>query len=146
MVSPDFRHMPARAEALTATLWRERELMDQLLFALTSQRLILEANALRWLTTSSAQVCDIVETLRAHELLRAIAADDLAAELGLQPSPTLRELAAHACTPHDLILNDLSVELGELAAEIEATVRANDELLLALVGPDQQDRTTGVAP
>ena len=80
-------------------LWRERELLDLLLFKLDSERLLLRAGSVQWLARSTHEVDLVLEQLRLVELTRALEVDDLAAQLGLQPGATLSDLAAVAPTP-----------------------------------------------
>ena len=77
-------------------LWRERELLDLLLFKLDSQRLLLRAGSIRWLARSTHEVDIVLEQLQLVEITRALDVDDLAAQLGLRPGAPLSDLAAVA--------------------------------------------------
>ena len=80
-------------------LWRERELLDLLLFKLDSEQLLLRAGRVQWLARSTHEVDLVLEQLQLVEITRALEVDDLAAQLGLPPGATLSELAAAAPTP-----------------------------------------------
>lgn len=83
-------------------LWRERELLDVLLFKLGQERLLLSEggqDAVRWLARASHEIDLVVEELRLADLTRAVEVDALASELGLDPAPTLAKLAEVASPP-----------------------------------------------
>lgn len=83
-------------------LWRERELLDVLLFKLDQERLLLSEgseDAVRWLARASHEIDLVIEELRLADLTRAVEVDALATELGLAPAPTLAALAEAAPAP-----------------------------------------------
>jgi len=63
-------------------LWRERELLDVLLFKLDQERLLLAEDNVRWLARANHEIDVVLEELRLTELTRAMEVDTLAAELG----------------------------------------------------------------
>ena len=65
-------------EKLSLILWRERELLDTLLFKLEIEQLVLASGRTRWLTRAAREVEPVLETLRETEILRAVAADEAA--------------------------------------------------------------------
>ena len=69
------------------TLWRERELLDLLLFKLDSERLLLRAGSIRWLARSTHEVDLVLEQLQLVEITRALEVDDLAAQLACHRAP-----------------------------------------------------------
>src|SRR5688572_28502822 len=87
-------------------LWRERQLLQLLLFKLKTEQLILTSGETRFLADATREVEMVINELKESELLRAVAVDGLAAEMGLGPSPSLRELAAVVPAPWDNILDE----------------------------------------
>ncbi|WP_375496732.1 flagellar export chaperone FlgN [uncultured Jatrophihabitans sp.] len=145
VIAPDFRHTPAAVEALTAALWRERELLDSLLYALSAQQRLLETGSTRWLARATAQVSEHIEALREIEVVRSMITDQLVEELRLPASSSLLDLAAAAGEPTVSIHRDLHAATSALVEEIDRTMRVNDDLLLALVGPQPAASSDGRA-
>ncbi len=56
----------------------------------------------RWIAASARDVEDAVRQIREVEVLRAIAADEAAAAVGLDPNPSLNALVAAADEPWTL--------------------------------------------
>jgi FlgN protein len=111
-------------------LWRERELLDVLLFKLDSERLLLRAGSIRWLARSTHEVDLVLEQLQLVEISRALEVDDLAAQLGLRPGATLAELAAVAPAlwaelfdAHRAAFRTLIAEVSDLAESNQRTLR-----------------------
>lgn len=141
MVTPDFQHTPAGFEALTATMWRERDLLDALLFALSAQLRLVEAGDTRWLGHATAQVSDRVDELRGVEVERAMIADELFAECGLHDSSSMLDLADAAGEPTASIHRDLHAATSVLTLEIDRAVRRIDALLFRLAGSRTEPRS-----
>src|SRR3954449_7001331 len=80
-------------EKLSQMLWRERELLETLLFKLEEEQMLLESGRTRWLVRAAREVEKVLETIRETEILRAVAADGAADALGLRHNPSLRSLA-----------------------------------------------------
>jgi hypothetical protein len=141
---------------LNSVLWRERELLDLLLFFLETEQLMLTAGRTRWLAHTSAQIEQTTTALREIEILRAMEADQVAAELGLDMDPALSALAQAADEPWRTILDDQRAALLELTAQIsdKASVtralladgqRSTREALLALSPADTVNPRAAVA-
>ena len=81
-------------EKLSQILWRERELLETLLFKLEEEQMVLAGGRTRWLSRAAREVENVLDTIRETEILRAVAAEEAAVELGLGPNPSLRALAA----------------------------------------------------
>jgi len=114
---------------VSTVLWSERELLELLLFKLDEEQLVLASGRSRWLAHASREVELVVHQIRVAELSRAVAVDELAAELGLAPSPSLAALAAKAPAPHDELLMAHREAFLLLTSEISALTQANRELL-----------------
>ncbi|MFH5824911.1 flagellar export chaperone FlgN [Georgenia sp. AZ-5] len=84
------------ANELSTLLWRERDLLELLLFKLEEEQLLLTAGRTRWLGHATREVEQVLEKLRAASLSRTLEAGSVAADWGLPEDATLRELAAGA--------------------------------------------------
>jgi hypothetical protein len=116
-------------EKLSQILWRERELLETLLFKLEEEQLVLAAGRARWLSRAAHEVENVLETIRETEVLRAVVADEAAAELGLDHNPSLRSLAASVDEPWHSLLLDHHEAFTNLTHEIAALADANRELI-----------------
>ena len=116
---------------LSRVLWRERELLDLLLFKLHEQHLLLVAGDVEWLPRASAEVEAVLERIGAAELERAMAFDATALSLGMAPAPSLSSLAAAAPEPWDFILEEHHSAFLVLAERIQTSADANRELTMA---------------
>jgi hypothetical protein len=110
-------------------LWRERELLELLLFKLEEEQLILASGRTRWLAHATREVEAVLEQIREAELLRAVEVDAASAELGLPPSSSLRALAGRAPAPWDQLLGSHREAFLALTSEITALAGANRDLL-----------------
>jgi hypothetical protein len=116
---------------LSRVLWRERELLDLLLFKLHEQHLLLVAGDVEWLPRASAEVEAVLERIGTAELERAMAFDATALSLGMAPAPSLSSLAAAAPEPWDFILEEHHSAFLVLAERIQTSADANRELTMA---------------
>jgi hypothetical protein len=110
-------------------LWRERQLLELLVFKLEEEQLVLAAGRSRWLPHATREVESVLAEIKRLELDRAVHVDAVAADLGVGPGPTLRELVEHAPSPWNTILDDHRVALLEAAQEIDTIARGNRDLL-----------------
>jgi hypothetical protein len=115
--------------AIAAVLWGEREILEQLLYTLVQQQLVLSTGQTRWLNRADAQVRAAVDELRTSEVLRAAEVEALAAALDLPPESTLAELAALAPEPWPPVLTEHRDALRALVAEIDVATQENRRLL-----------------
>ena len=81
---------------VSSILWRERELLELLLFKLEEEQLLLAAGRSRWLGHATREVEMVLEEIRRAELGRAVEVEAVAAQLGLPAGISLRELAEQA--------------------------------------------------
>ncbi|HVX55776.1 flagellar protein FlgN [Nocardioides sp.] len=132
-------------EKLSLILWRERELLELLAYKLELEQLVLASGRTRWLANATREVEEVLETLRETEVLRAVAADEVADELGLPPGSTLITLAEAAPEPWQSILQDhrtafltATREISELSESsrglITAGYRSARETLMSIGG------------
>jgi hypothetical protein len=106
-------------------LWRERELLDVLVFKLDSERLLLESGAVRWLARSTREVDLVLEQLGLTEVTRALEVDALAAELGLPPNAGLAAVADAAPSPWGELFHAHRAAFRTLIGEITDLAEAN---------------------
>jgi hypothetical protein len=118
-------------EKLSLILWRERELLELLAYKLELEQLVLASGRTRWLANATREVEEVLETLRETEVLRAVAADEVADELGLPPASTLSTLAETAPEPWQSILHDHRTAFLTATQEIAALSESSRGLITA---------------
>lgn len=116
-------------EDLSLILWRERELLETLLYKLEMEKLVLASGSNRWLATSAREVEAILASIRETELLRAVVADEAAASIGMAANPSLRALADAVDEPWRSILLDHRAAFVQYSREILEIAASNRELL-----------------
>lgn len=116
------------AEISTA-LWRERNLLEMLLFKLEEEQLLLAAGKTRWLAPATREVEAVLEEIKHTELLRAALVESEASSLKLGANPSLRALAAAAPAPWDDLFEEHRQAFLELTDEISTQASMNKELL-----------------
>ena len=110
-------------------LWRERQLLELLVFKLEEEQLVLAAGKARWLTHATREVETVLAEIKKVELDRAVMVDAVAASLGIGDSPSLRELSETAAPPWNKVFEEHRRSLLELAQEIDGVAKANRDLL-----------------
>jgi len=118
-------------EDLSSILWRERDLLDLLLYKLEIEQLVLTNNRSHWLPLAAREVESVLDEIRRVELLRAVAVDALAAQLGLAPSPSLRDIAESSREPWRAIWLDHRDAFSTVATQISEMSHSNRVLLTA---------------
>lgn len=114
---------------VSAVLWRERELLEVLIFKLEEEQLVLGSGRTRWLARATREVEVVLEEIRRAELTRATEVDALASQLGLGPGPSLGQLADPAPAPWADLLREHRSAFLTLTAEITAMAETNRDLL-----------------
>lgn len=114
---------------VSTILWRQRQLLDLLLFKLEEEQLLLAAGRARWLARAANEVESVLEEIKTVELNRAIEVDAAAAELGLGSDASLGELIEAAAEPWDEILADHREAFLVVTQEILSVAGSNKELL-----------------
>jgi len=110
-------------------LWRERQLVELLVFKLEEEQLVLAAGRSRWLAYATREVENVLAEIKRVELERAVQVAAAGRDLGLSSAPTLRELAVLTAPPWNGIFAEHRRALLGLAQEIDAITNSNRELL-----------------
>ncbi len=116
------------AEDLSHQLWTMRELLEQLVFKLEVQGLLLASGRARWIPYVTAELEAIIEAIGEIEALRSEASGRLARQHRQPPSASLAELLEHTGEPWAALLAQHRLHLLSLQAEIEEISRANHEM------------------
>lgn len=114
---------------VSSTLWRQRELLELLLFKLEEEQVLLASGRSRWLARATREVEVVLDEVRRAELLRAVQVDDVATELGLGPGPSLRALADASPEPWRSLLHEHRQAFMTATTDIQAMADANRSLL-----------------
>jgi hypothetical protein len=118
-------------ERLSLVLWRERELLEQLHFKLEVEQLVLASGRTRWLANAARDIDTVLATIRETEVLRAVAADEAAASIGMSSNPSLAALAEAADEPWGQILAEHRQAFVAVTADIGALADSNRDLISA---------------
>ena len=118
-------------EDLSSILWRERDLLELLLFKLEVEQLVLTSGRTHWLAVAAREVETVLSEIRDVELLRAVAVDGAAAELGLAANPSLHEIALASEEPWRAIWLDHREAFTTVATQISEMSQSNRVLLTA---------------
>lgn len=146
------------ANELSALLWRERELLELLVFKLDEEQLLLSAGRTRWVQHATREVEQVLDLVKEAGLGRTVEVAAVAAEWGTAPDATLRELVEQApAGPWADILGAHLTAMTDLVAQIRSLRDVNEQFLRAatrstqetLAGVDSQATTydaRGAAP
>ena len=118
-------------EDLSTLLWKERELLELLLFKIEEEQLVLASGRTRWLAHATREVEVVLAEIREQELHRALTVEALAAMIGVGSAPSLTTLASRAPEPWPDLLRAHRQAFLALTAEISAMAEANRDLLAA---------------
>lgn len=127
------------AQELSTVLWRERELLEMLLFKLEEEQLLLTAGKSKWLQHATREVEQVMERLRKSGLERTVEVAALAQEWGTRDDASLRELAeAPAAGPWREVFEAHLTAMMQLTEEIAALRDANTRFLRAAMRSTQE--------
>jgi hypothetical protein len=125
--------------ALSSTLWRLREVLDQLLFKVFQTELVVRSGEFKWLARTTRELDAALQEARNVEVLRAVETVALADRLGVPPELTAAQLVRLAGPPWDSILDDhrealvsLTSDIARAAADVPAVEVDEDD-------PDEAD-------
>jgi FlgN protein len=116
---------------LAAVLWRQRDLLERLVYRLECEQLLLAAGRTRFLAMATAEVETLLTELRVLEMQRCSAADRVAAEMGLAPGASLEQLAAAVQPPWTGVLVEHRDALLALTRELATLAETNRTLMAA---------------
>ncbi len=113
----------------SGVLWRERQLLELLLFKLEEEQLILTSGRTQWLGHATREVESVLAQIREAELGRSIEADDVARQVGVDPGSSLLAIATAAPSPWHDMLKQHHEAFVELTEQINGLAEGNRELL-----------------
>jgi hypothetical protein len=116
-------------DEVSSILWRERELLELLVFKLEEEQLVLASGRTRWLSRATREVEMVLVEIRSTELLRAVAVDAVAVEFNLSPNPSLTVLADATPEPWHTLLTGHRRAFLELTAEVSQLAEGNKSFL-----------------
>ncbi|MDN4472386.1 flagellar export chaperone FlgN [Demequina zhanjiangensis] len=125
-------------DELSTILWRERELLETLLYRLETEELVLAGGRSRWVARAAREVEAVLDQIKATELGRAVEADEAARELGIPAGSSLLELAQAAPSPWDEMLRGHHVALTDITSQISTLSHLNRDLLARSVRATQE--------
>lgn len=143
------------ANELSMLLWRERELLEMLLFKLEEQELLLAAGRSRWTQFATREIEQVLEGLREAGVTRVVEAESVAAEWGAAEGAGIRDLIEIApteawrdvLTGHLHALTKLTDEVGRLregnSERLRAVLRATQETLAGIAETTGEYTTQG---
>jgi hypothetical protein len=116
------------AEDLSHQLWTMRELLEQMVYKLEMQGLLLAAGRTRWLPFLNSEIESLMEAVNAVDTARSQASARLARRYGLRPDVTLSELLQYVEHPWGQLLSQHRLHLVSLQSEVEDVSNSNQEL------------------
>lgn len=125
-------------DQLSTVLWRERELLETLLYKLEVEELVLSSGRAKWVGHAARDVEALLDRIRSADLGRAVEADAAARDVGLPEGASLAELAAAAPAPWDEMMRGHHAALSEITAQISALGHLNRDLLAQSVLATQE--------
>ncbi len=133
------------ANELSNELWRQRELLELLLYKYEVEQLLLASGKARWVPHATREVEVIVDRLKSASLSMSMATAALAPEWGLPADTRLRDLAAAAPAGVWQGIFDSHLDaLITLTGEVRAIRVGNDRLLRSALRATQ-DTVNAVA-
>jgi hypothetical protein len=114
---------------VSTILWRERQLLELLVFKLEEEQLILAAGKPKWLAYATREVEMVLDQIKRVELIRSVKVNGLATDLQLEAGPTLRILAETADQPWGGIFNEHRLAFLKAVEDIRLLAETNRGLL-----------------
>ena len=131
------------ANDLSTLLWRERELLELLVFKLEEEQLLLTAGRSKWLHHATREVEAVLGHLRTIGIERTVEASSVAVGWGLGEEATLRQLVEGA--PDEVwrdVLQSHLTALAGLTAQIAEVRDTNLTYLRAATRATQETLAT----
>lgn len=128
---------------LSTLLWRERELLEMLVFKLEEEQLLLTAGRSKWLHHATREVEQVLGHLRTAGIERTVEASTVAIGWNLPEDATLRQLAEGAPDEawRDVLLSHLTA-LTALTSQIADLRDTNLTYLRAATRATQETLAT----
>jgi len=118
------------ANELSTALWRERELLDLLVFKLEEEQFILTSGKTKWLQYATREVEQVMERLSSAGLARTVELAIVAGEWQIDENSTLRELVAAAPDgPWSDIFSSHLAAMTQLTNQIKELRDLNEQYL-----------------
>jgi hypothetical protein len=114
---------------LSTLLWREQELLDLLLFKAEEKQYLIVTGKTRWLARIAHEIEVVLDQLRTLEVERSAATEAIAARLGLQANPSLKQVADVAPAPWNDLFSKHHEALLALITDLRSLSDANRELI-----------------
>ncbi|MCI1674709.1 MAG: flagellar protein FlgN [Ancrocorticia sp.] len=111
-------------KTLSDVLWHERDVLEELLYRLDVQCLLLAAGRSDYVARAAREAEDAARSVQTVELARATESDSVATSLGLNPQAPLRVIAAASPAPWNSIFDEHRTALIDLTTRIK---KANDQ-------------------
>jgi flagellar biosynthesis/type III secretory pathway chaperone len=116
---------------LTSVLWRQRELLERLVYRLECEQLLVAAGRTRFLALATTEVEQLVDELAVVEVQRAAFADRVSVEAGLESGASLEDIAAAVQPPWTDVLLEHRNALITLTSELAVLAETNRHLMAA---------------
>jgi len=116
---------------LAAVLWRQRELLERLVYRLECEQLLMASGRTRFLGLATAEVEALLDELAVVELQRAAMAERVARDTGLDGDASLEEIAGSVQPPWTEVLIEHRHALLTLTSELSALAETNRHLMAA---------------
>jgi FlgN protein len=127
------------ANELSAMLWRERELLELLIFKLEEEQLLLMSGKTRWLQHATREVEQVMNLVREAGLGRSVEVAALAREWHTAEDATLREVVERAPSgPWGEIFAAHLIAMTSLTNQIKALRDVNEQFLRAATRSTQE--------
>ena len=141
------------ASELSATLWRQRELLEMLQFKYEEQQLILAAGKSRWAPHAAREIEVVVGRLATANIETSVAISAVAHEWGLRENVLLRDLVNAApddvwkdiLTGHIDAVVELIIDIREVRNAIDREPTGNSETQTEANDSNENWRTTYTA-
>lgn len=115
-------------EDLSHQLWTMRELLEQLVFKLEVQGLLLASNRVRWMPFIAVEIEGVIDAITEVDRSRATASLRVTAARGLPAATSLAQIIERLGDPWAVLLGQHRLHLLSLQAEVEELSRSNHEL------------------
>lgn len=127
------------ANELSSLLWRERELLELLIFKLEEEQLLLMSGKTRWLQHATQEVEQVMGRLREAGLGRSVEVAALAREWDSPEDGSLREVVEYAPEgPWREIFSAHLTAMTSLTSQIKSLRDVNEQFLRAAARSTQE--------